>query len=368
MHGFIMIRKVLTYWYVILIGLFFICTIALYIYFGETSYLAVHDNLDLFVAQFQMMKNTSSFFAHHVDVPFLGGISRDNLPSEFSLYTMLYMIFPSFTAYIIGYFLKIIIAMLSVWLLAKDWLGEKYKDYQPLILLCGFAYGILNMFPTYGIPFATIPLIIYLLRKVYLKPTVWWYVALFFYPLVSYFSYFGFFILAYLAAACIWLSIRDKKVTKSLFLALIILAAGYVAWEYRLFGLMLFQETETIRSTMVEASLSGKEILAQMIDVWKHGMFHAESVHIKLVMPICMLYFIFLNGIYIKNRKPKEIFHDVYNLLMLLLVFNSAIYGIYFWGAFRGLIETLIPPLKGFQFNRTIFFSQIGRASCRERV
>ncbi len=352
-----MIKKVLTYWYVILIGLFFICTIALYIYFGETSYLAVHDNLDLFVAQFQMMKNTGSFFAHHVDVPFLGGISRDNLPSEFSLYTMLYMIFPAFTAYIIGYFLKIIIAMLSVWLLAKDWLGEKYKVYQPLILLCGFAYGILNMFPTYGIPFATIPLIIYLLRKIYLKPTVWWYLALFFYPLVSYFSYFGFFILAYLAAACIWLSIRDKKVTKSLFLALIILAAGYVAWEYRLFGLMLFQETETIRSTMVEASLSGKEILAQMIDVWKHGMFHAESVHIKLVMPICMLYFIFLNGIYIKNRKPKEIFHDVYNLLMLLLVFNSAIYGIYFWGAFRGLIETLIPPLKGFQFNRTIFFS-----------
>ena len=44
-----------------------------YAFFGKSSYIAVHDNLDLFVAQFQMLKNTGSFFAHGVDVPFLGG-------------------------------------------------------------------------------------------------------------------------------------------------------------------------------------------------------------------------------------------------------------------------------------------------------
>lgn len=350
-------KKVTDYWYVFLIALFFISTAGVYIVFGESSYIAIHDNLDLFVAQFQMMKNTDSFFAHGVEIPFLGGVTRDNLPSELSLYTVLYMIFPSFAAYVVGYLLKVAIAVESVWLLAKDWYGESFGKYKPIVALMGFAYGILNMFPAFGIPFASIPLAIYLLRRIYKMPSWKWYIALFCYPFLSYFSYFGFFILAYLAMAVIWLGLRDKKLSKSLLGAVFVLAAGYVAFEYRLFGVMLFGNVETIRSTMVEADLTAKEILAQSVDVWRHGMFHAESVHDRFIWWICMLYFIYQNDRYITRRNWKGMFHDIYNLLMCLLVFNSVVYGIYNWGAFRCLVETLIPFLKGFQFNRTVFFS-----------
>ncbi len=352
-----MIKRVFNYWYLVLIGAFFAVSIGVYAFFGEESYIAVHDNLDLFVAQFQMMKNTGSFFAHNVEVPFLGGISRDNLPSELSLYTVLFMCLPSFAAYITGYFLKIVIAMVSVWLLAGDWYAEKRKEYRSLVALLGFAYGVLNMFPAFGIPFTSIPLVIYLLRRIYKKPSVWLYLALFCYPFLSYFSYFGFFILAYLTVAVIWLAIRDKKLSKALLLALFVLGAGYVAFEYRLFGVMLFSDTETIRSTMVEADLTAGEVLRQIGDVWKNGMFHAESVHGKLVLPVCILYFIYLNGKYVKDKNWRGIFHDSYNLLIFVILFNSIIYGIYNWGGFRRLVETLLPPLKGFQFNRTVFFS-----------
>lgn len=350
-------KKICKNWYFILIGLFFIGAVAVYLCFGEDSYIAVHDNLDLFVAQLQVMKNTGSFFAHNVDVPLLGGISRDNLPSELSLYTLLYVFLPSFGAYITGYLLKIVIAMLSVWLLAKDWYGERYAEYKPLVILMGFAYGILNMFPAYGIPFASIPLVVYLLRRIYKKPSVWLYAALFGYPFLSYFSYFGFFILAYLAAALLWLFIRDRRLSGSLIAALFVLALGYVVFEYRLFGVMLFGDTETIRSTMVEADLTAAEILRQIADVWKNGMFHIECVHTEFILPVCVIYFIGLNVNYIRKKDFKGIVHDIYNLLMLILVFNSVIYGIYNWGSFRGLVETLLPPLKGFQFNRTIFFN-----------
>ena len=57
------------------------------------------------------------------------------------------------------------------------------------------------------------------------------------------------------------------------------------------------------------------------------------------------------------QKNVKAIVYDVYNLLMLTLVFNSVIYGLYYWECFRGLIEMLVPPLTGWQFNRTIFFS-----------
>lgn len=352
-----MLKKCFKHWYLFLIGAFFVCTAVVYAVFGEGSYLAVHDNLDLFIPQFQMMKDTGSFFAHHVDVPFLGGVSRDNLPSEWSLYSMFFMVLPSYTAYIAGYLAKVAVAVVSVWLLARDWYGEDYTKYRCPVMLMGFAYGILNLFPAFGIPFASIPLVLFLLRRIYKEPKLWLYAALFCYPFLSYFSYFGFFILAYLVVAIIWLGIRDKKVSLPLLLSLFVLGAGYVVFEYRLFGVMLFNHTETIRSTMVEADLTAGEILSQIVDVWKNGMFHAESVHTWFVLPVCVLYFFYRNIRYITEKNVRGIFHDIFNLFMLLLVFNSVIYGIYNWGSFRGLVETVLPPLKGFQFNRTVFFN-----------
>lgn len=350
-------KKIIGKWYVIFIGAFLLSAAAAYAFFGESSYIAVHDNLDLFVAQFQMLKNTGGFFAHGIEAPFLGGVTRNNLPSELSLYTLLYFLFPSFTAYIIGYLLKALIAVASVWLLAKEWYGEAFEKYKPLAAMMGLAYGVLNMFPAFGIPFSSIPFVLYLLLRIYRKPSAKLYVALFCYPFLSYFSYFGFFILAYLLAGIIWLGIRDKKISMALLGALMVLGFGYVFFEYRLFYVMLFSGVETIRATMAEADLTAGEILAQSMDVWMHGMFHAESVHDKFILWICAGYFFYLNGKYIIRKNVKAVFCDIYNLFMFVLVFNSAIYGIYNWGAFRKLVELLLPPLKGFQFNRTVFFN-----------
>ena len=351
------LKKLISHWYLVIIAGFLIFAGGVFFICGKDSIIAVHDNLDLFTPQFQMMKSTNTFWTHGVDVPFLGGISRDVLPSEFSLYTMLYMILPDYPAYVTGYLLKIIIALFSCILLAKDMYGEKYEVYKPLIYLMGFAYGILNVFPAFGIPFASIPLVIYLMRKLYKSPSFKWYAALFFYPFLSYFSYFGLFILAYMAVSLIWLWIKDRRFPGRIFLAVCVLSAGYIAFEYRLFGTMLLSDEITIRTTMQEGSFTAKEIIKTIGDVFANGMFHAESMHKYLIMPACMIYFIYLNFTYIKKKEIKGIFHDLYNLLMLVLVFNSVVYGIYYWEGFRRVIETICPPLTGWQFNRTIFFS-----------
>ncbi|MDO4302394.1 MAG: DUF6044 family protein [Bacillota bacterium] len=350
-------RKIASRWYLVIVFGFLIFAGLVFAICGEDSVIAVHDNLDLFTPQFQMLKDTKSFWSHDVYVPFLGGVSRDVLPSEFSLYTMLYMILPAYPAYIVGYLLKIVIALVSCILLAKDFCGEKYDSYKPLVWLVGMAYGVLNVFPAFGISFASIPLVIYLTRKIYRTPSVKWYLALFFYPLLSYFSYFGLFILAYMAVAFLWIWIKDKKFPLRILLAVIVLAVGFVVCEYRLFGTMLFSDEVTIRSTMESGSYSAKEILSTVFEGFLKGMFHAESMHMYLVLPVCIIYFIYLNASYIKNKNVKGIFHDVFNLLMLVLVFNSVVYGIYYWEGFRSIVETICPPLTGWQFNRTIFFS-----------
>ena len=351
------LQRLVHYWYVVIAAGFIGSAALVFLVFGESSMIAVHDNLDLFVAQFQMLKNTDSFWTHGAAVPFLGGITRDNLPSEFSLYTMLYMIFPSYYAYVAGYLLKIVIAVISTVLLAKDFCGESYGKYKPIAWMCGLAYGILNVFPAFGIPFASIPLAVYLVRKINREPSVKWYAALFLYPLVSYFSYFGLFILAYMCVALIWIWIKDKKFPFRLLIAIIVLSVGCIVCEYRLFGVMLFSDAETIRATMEAGSYSAWEIVRTMWEGFSRGMFHAESMHTYLVMPVCLIYFVCLNCSYVLQKNAKAIVHDGYNLLMLTLVFNSVIYGIYYWEGFRSLIEMLVPPLTGWQFNRTIFFS-----------
>ena len=350
-------KKLISRWYVVITAGFLLFAGLVFFICGEKSVIAVHDNLDLFIPQFQMMKDTGTFFSHGKDVPFLGGISRDVLPSEFSLYTVLYMLLPAYPAYVIGYLLKIVIAVFSCILLAGDVCGENYEAYKPLVWVLGLAYGALNVFPAFGIPFASIPLALWLLLRIYREPKIKWYVFLFFYPMLSYFSYFGLFILAYMSLAFLWLWIRDKKFPGRILPAICILSVGCIACEYRLFGTMLFGDEETIRTTMEAGSLTAGEIITTIGEVFAKGMFHAESVHTYLVLPVCILYFFYLNISYLRSKNSKGIFHDLYNLVMLIIVFNSAVYGIYYWEGFRGLVEKLCPPLTGWQFNRTVFFS-----------
>ncbi|WP_026526796.1 DUF6044 family protein [Butyrivibrio sp. VCD2006] len=351
--------KIATRWYICLISIFMLAVFALYMIVGENSYIAIPDNLDLFVAQYKMMKNTGTFFAHGANVPFLNGISRDNLPGEFYLYSVLYMIFPAYVAYVLGYLLKIVIAIVSCLLLAKDMMKEENPG--DIAWICAFAYGILNLFPAFGIPFASIPLVIFLLRKIYIlgfcRDSIKYFVLLFLYPVVSYFSYFGMFILGYLVLAIIWRFIADRKLSVPLCLSLIVLAAGFVILEYRLFGAMLFSDEVTIRSTMKDASMGFSQIVAESFDVFRRGMMHADDAHEYLVLPVCTLYFIYLNAGYIMRRDFKGMLHDIYNLFAVLLVFNSFVYGIYYSEGMRNFVAFVLPPLTGWQFNRTIFFS-----------
>lgn len=345
------------------VGIFLFAVFVFYYLIGENSYIAVQDNLDLFMAQFAMLKNEGIFFSHGVSAPFLGGVSRDVLPSELSLYTVLFMIFPPFAAYVAGYILKVIIAVISCRLLFLDMVGKDKGNahVQNLATLVGLLYGILNLFPAFGIPFASVPLIVYLLHKVYrngLEGRGSWLILLIFcYPFISYFSYLGFFILGYLFVAIIWLWIRDRKLSISLVIALIALGLGNVVFEYRLFSMMLFSDTVTIRETMVQTYLPFNEIIGESFDIFVNGMMHVDDVHKLFVMPLCLLYLVFLNVRYIAKKNVKGIFSDYYNLCFLIIVFNCIVYGLYYSQAVEHVIETLVPPLTGFQYNRTIFFN-----------
>ncbi len=350
-------EKIKKNWYWYLVAAILFCEAGVFLFCGDNSYIAIHDNLDLFVAHFKILSLNHAFFAQNTQLPMLGGVSRDTLGSEWSLYNILYFLLPSFWAYMTGYLIKIIIGFLSFLLLAKDIYGKNYIKYRPIAVITGFAFAIIPVFPAYSISFASIPLAVLILRKLYKDPKKVWYVALFLYPLISYFSYFGFFILAYLVCGLIILWIRDRKLSLSLLLSVPVLSLGYVCFEYRLFREMLFGDVVTIRSTMLNADSTISQVMTSVWSVFREGIFHAQASHMYIVLPVCLVFFFCINIRYLQKREWKALRLDSFNLVMGLIVFNCLIYGLYDLKAFRDLFETLLPPLKGFQFSRTVFFN-----------
>ncbi|WP_026507045.1 DUF6044 family protein [Butyrivibrio sp. MC2013] len=364
------------FWYLILIAVFLIAVIIFFLLVGEDSMIAIHDNLDLFIPQFMMMKNDNSFFLMESGTDFLNGISRNVLPSEFYLGSIVYMIFPAYKAYIVCYILKVVIATGSGLLLAYDvyehegldkwtkkhvyYVRPQPKDphaFMAASALAAFGYGIVNLFPTFGIAFASMPLLIFYLRKVRREPHFVWFILIFFYPVLSYFSYFGLFIIGYIFLSIFFLWISSKEFPWTNLLAMIILAIGYALCEYRLFGMMLFSDEVTIRSTIKIATMTPLQATLEGLKVFAGGMMHADDAHMYIILPVCIIYFFVLNIGYMRDGNPKGIFHDYFNLSILGLVFNSAVYGLYYVGPVRAFFDRLIPPLAGWQWNRTVFFN-----------
>ena len=345
------------YWYVYFILSLLFIQIFMFTIWGEHSFIAIHDNLDLFVAHNKLMKNQGIFFGKAKEALMVGGVSRNLLGSEFSLYNILYYFFAPYSAYVIGYFLKLIIGFWSFILLSKEIYGENYKKYKSINYLVAAAFCVIPVFPAYGLAFVSVPLVVYLLIKIYKNPKPSWFGLLFLYPLISYFSYFGIFILGYMVLMFLLLWIKEKKLPFSFGVAIVVLAAGYILWEYRLFMEMLLSDTVTIRDSMAMMDVSLGQMFVDMIKVMAEPGFHAEDSHSIWIMPITVCMLLLTNFEYIKKKQWKKLKTSPMNLVFLFIVFNCVIYGLYELKIVQQLVGILLPPLKGFQFNRTIFFN-----------
>lgn len=348
-------------WYRYFVGALLLLQAAVFLVFRGESYFQIHDNLDLFMGHYEMLKKGGLWFAHGVNAPILHGVPRDLFGSEFNLYNLFYIILPTYWAYLAGYAAKIAIGMVSFILLAKDWFGEKYRDYKPLVVVTAAAFGMIPVFPTYGIAFTSVPFIVLFLRRLYfaknIRERLPWYAAVFFYPLISYFSYHGFFILSYMVLAVIILWIRDRRFPLSTFVSIIVLSAGYILFEYRLFGAMLGSDTVTIRTTMNHGDITFAQAMKTAFDEFVNASFHSEDSHTYVVLGVVLVGIVLINLAHIKGGEAGKILTEPVNLLMLWIIFNVLIFGLYQFAPFRHLFEMLVPPLTGFEFARTAYFN-----------
>jgi len=344
-----------------LTGTLLLIQAAVFLVFRGESYFQIHDNLDLFMGHYEMLKKAGLWFSHGANAPILHGVSRDLFGSEFNLYNLFYILLPGYWAYLAGYAAKIAIGMISFMLLAKELLNSRYDSYKPLIVVIAAAYGMIPVFPTYGIAFTSVPFIVLFLVKLYrsdsLKERLPWYVAVFCYPFISYFSYHGFFILCYMVLAVIILWIRDKRFPLTTFVSIVVLSIGYVLFEYRLFGAMLGSDVVTIRTTMDHGDITFLQAMKTAFDEFVNASFHSEDSHTYIVLGVVLVAIVLINASYVRAGKAKELWKDPVNLIMIWIIFNVLIFGLYQFAPFRHIFEMLVPPLTGFEFARTAYFN-----------
>ena len=352
-----MLKKITRNWVTYFILGLALLQVMVFTLWGEHSFIAIHDNLDLFVAHNKIMKNQGIFFGEAQEALLLGGVSRNLLGSEFTLYNILYVLFQPYTAYVIGYFLKLLIGFSSFILLSKEIYGEEYSKYRNLNYLVAAGFCMIPVFPTYGIAFVSVPLVVYLLLIIYREPKVLWYGLLFLYPLLSYYSYFGIFILGYMVLVFFYLWMKKKKMPFSIGIAIVVLALGYVVWEYRLFMEILLSDTVTIRDSMVMMDVGLGQMFEDILTVMFDPGFHAQDSHGYWILPIVVFMLFFTNLEFVREKQWKKMRTSPINLVFLLILFNCVVYGLYELKAVQQLVEAILPPLKGFQFNRTIFFN-----------
>lgn len=322
----------------------------------EAIYVTIHDFLDATHVYLTMLKDHGLFWTLKGDVPFLGGVDRNRLPSEFKLYNWLYMVFPAFPALVVGWFLRIAVSIAGFLVLSR-FLPEYSAGKRNLAAICGLIYGIFPSFTVEGIGFASLPLLLALFLSIYRKPKPYHYVLLLFYPILSSFVFFGIFICGYLVLFFVidWI-VRKKPAFRMLF-SLLPIAAGYILTEWRLFSVMFFSGEASIRGSYETDYIGYASAVRMALSKFVNGEFHCDALQKYFVLPVCLIFFVYINIRYILQHQPKRILTDYYNWIVLWLLGNAFIYPLEYLEGFQSFIKRTIPPLAGFGFSRTLWFN-----------
>ncbi len=334
------------------------------VYFGQNAYVEIHDNLDSSHAWLAALYQHELFFAGpDVDVPMLSGMGRDYFMSEFQLGNLVYYFFPPFEAHIISFVLKLCIGFLSFFLLAREIFGNT-THYQIAIPVVAAAYALLPGYENLYIAQASLPLAAFLYIRFLKSPSPWVFIAVFFYPALSEFPRYGFFLCAILGLIFVCSLFFDRKIAKRTLLVLTIFSLGYILTDYRLFRLMLLSGEETIRSEFILSTGSFWEELKKGFLYSQH---YSQSKHLYVILPTALVGFFALMDFQsfrcgllcgIKENFKKNELKILFSLFIVVFVF-SIIHGLYAGTELSNLLKTIVPQLAGFNFSRFIWLSPL---------
>ncbi len=343
-------------WSYLFSGIFITVIFFILCILGQNIYIPVHDNLDSNIVWIKMLADNNLIFKMSGEVPFLGGIDRMYLYSPFKLYLLFYAVLPLFWAYIAAMFFKILFSISGFVFLCKV-INKDYEENKHIYVLCGLAYGLIPVFPSASVSFASLPFLMAFLILYYKNPDKKYLPVFLLYPVFSDVVLFGFFICGYLACYILFDWIKSRQIKISSIMPLTALILGYVITEYNLFYTMLFSPEISIRAEMKPEFYNFFGCTKLFFEGFIKGQYHACDLHAFIVMPICLICVLISNIIFIKNKNYKDILISPINLVLIFIILNCIFYALDYYEPVKNFVEKILPPLKGFSYARTIWLN-----------
>ncbi len=324
-----------------------------FIFYGENSFITIHDNLDITASFYKLFKDNNLFFKFDSPAPALNGMSTIYfITSSFSIQALLNAIFSTFTAYLLSFIFSLIIGFFSMnGLLNYIFKGEGKKNIYKLISL---SFCILPAVSDWYFGMATLPLIIYIfLRLLNIKDNSFnkKVSLLVLFPIMSNFTAQGIFVLGLWFVGLIYYSLKRRSINKSLLFGFLFLVIGYILVNLRLFYSM-FVVKETLNRSIF--NIPPGNLIESFISYLIKGFYHGSTLQYKIILPTIIL------GVPLLNFKYKRAdFTRIINFSAILIILFSFIAALYDSKVLTEFIKAVIPPLDGFNWGRIVYFNRV---------
>lgn len=334
-------------WSYCLVGAILFCWLIFVLIRGEGMYAFVWDNLDGAVPQLKMLGDNNLFFSWNGQIPFLNGLPRKYLYfSEFQLYNLLYAVFPAFVAYQAAWFLRPVITISGSIFFAKSISKDKAEKYKHIIVLAAFVYSWMPVIPMQSFAIVSIPWFLGFAYNFYKRPCFKYGLGIFLFPILSDMNRIGIFLCGYTLLFFIIEAIATKKPKWHMALAVIILALGYFACEWRIVYIM-FSGLETNRNSYVLANGGFGHAVHQAKAFFNQGPVHAMTLQGFVIMPFCKIVFVVSNLIAIIRKDVKALLNNRLNWVLLVLLINYGVTIFDEYAVTKNWLAGLVPVLGG---------------------
>ncbi len=350
-------KKLKTNFSFIIVTIYILLVIYMAVSKGGNLYIPVHDYLDSHIAHYKVLHDNHQFFSgSDTTVNYMGGIDRDFLPSELKMYTLPFAFLEPFAAIVFVYIMRIILSVSGGVYLAKCILKEREERYRNIVVICSFIYGILPSAPVWDLCFAIYPFLYAQTYRLYSKQgTLKDSFVLFAVPFFSELAHFGVFLCGYLLLLIIIDWVIHKDFNKLLGIALLMMSAGYAVSEYRMFRLILLKNAITIRQEFVINNLTFGEAVSGIKDVFLNNQYHCATAHKYVVLPMCVLYFVYLIYRCFKSRNISNLIKNPFFIVMVFILLNASLSGMAAgFEPFNIIIVKVFPFMKGILFENVI--------------
>lgn len=359
-------KSLYKYYLQIFIIAIFLFMVLPYILFGKNCIITIHDNLDSNIPWFKYIRDNSYYFSLNKPSTTLDNLSTLYFAGDFTYKGLMYFLFDDFTAYIYIYISSLIFGFISMRKLLTIILsnGNAY-----IINFVSILYALIPIFPGYKIAVATLPYIGVLFYNTYNNFSIKYLLFAMLLPFFSSFDCVMIFALGFWLLIAIIITIFNRKVKKELFLSFIFMVVTTVVANIRLFLMRLLYNEPLNRDFMnlslaTDTQMTLKNFLAIFFKYFIKGHYHANSVHMYIVIPITIIFFLI---ILFKccNRNPVKSFLKLNSLLkivlicLVLLTINCLIITLNDLNIIYYAFKIILPPIAGLSFARLYIFNNV---------